>query len=203
MRAGGRGRLLAESSPGGLSDVINAAAVAEQGTARAGPVPGQCEDAPALLGGQRKAKRWGPAVLETPRPPVVLTAPCQRGGPLRGKGLLQGAGAGTGHRLPQRVSCPPVPAAPGGWDSCDHHDRLCAITLSWVVDRKFPLAFPGLILEGAQATGWRGRGAGCCRPTQSRGTRGLCGQVESAGPARLVSRPAGWSVAGHQSVPTL
>lgn len=134
MRAGGRGRLLAESSPEGLSDVINAAAVAQRGTARAGPVPGQCEEAPALLGGQRKAKRWDPAVLETPRPPVVLRRLHGSVGAHCGEGLVQGAGV---HQ------CPLPQEAGTAEDSCDHHERFCSVTLCGVVDRELPLATQG------------------------------------------------------------
>lgn len=106
MRAGGRGRLLAESSPKGLSDVINAAAVAQRGTARAGPAPGQCEEAPALLGGQRKAKRWDPAVLEAPRPPMVLRRlHVSVGAHCGGRGLPRGQVSTSAHchRRPEQL----------------------------------------------------------------------------------------------------
>lgn len=187
--------------------MINAAAVAQRGTAGAGPVPGQYEEAPALLGGQRKAKRWDPAVLETPRPPVVLRrlhvsmgAHC--GGRGSSRGQVRALDTLCLRECPVH-QCPLPQEAGTAEDSCDHHERFCSITLCWVVDRKFPLAFPGLILGGAQAAGRRGRGQAAAIPTQNRSSRGLCGQVEGAGPAQLVRRPAGWGVAGHQSVPTL
>lgn len=128
----------------------------------------------ALLHGQRKAECWKP-----PAPVVLRWLQDNVGAHCVGRGFSRGQVQGTGHPLPQKVSCPPCPLpqeAVGQLWTALTQASASAPSLCWLVDRRFPRTTPGTDPGrnlGHQLQRSRRVVGSCCCPHQSRSIKGL------------------------------